>query len=60
MKRLRFTEEQIIGLLKERKPARRLAVSATRGYRSRLLQCKAKSGGMEALDARKLKAQPGN
>ena len=58
MKRSRFTEEQIIGILKEHEAGlptaevcRRHGISHASFYR-----CKAKFGGMEVSDARKLRA----
>ncbi len=57
MKRSRFTEEQIIGILKEaeagatgREVCRRYGISEQTLYR-----WKAKFGGLEASDARRLK-----
>ncbi len=58
MKRSRFTEEQIIGLLKEQEAGmptaevcRKHGISSATFYKY-----KAKYGGMEVSDARKLKA----
>ena len=58
MKRLRFTEEQIIGILKEHDAGakvedlcRRHGVSGATFYK-----WKAKFGGMEASDAKRLRA----
>jgi putative transposase len=58
MKRLRFSEEQIIGILKEQESGaatadvcRRHGVSSTTFY-----NWKAKYGGLEVSDARRLKA----
>ena len=58
MKRSRFSEEQIISMLKEQEAGsptaavcRKHGVSAASFYK-----CKAKFGGMDVSDARKLKA----
>jgi putative transposase len=58
MKRSRFTEEQIIGILKEHESGvptaevcRKYGISSATFYKY-----KAKYGGMEVSDARKLKA----
>jgi putative transposase len=58
MKRSRFTEEQIIGILKEQEAGaktadvcRKLGISDATFYKY-----KAKYGGMDVSDARKLKA----
>ena len=59
MKRSRFTEEQIIGILKEQEAGmptaevcRKHGISSATFYKY-----KAKYGGMDVSDARKLKAQ---
>lgn len=61
MKRSRFTEDQIIGILKEQESGqktedvfRRHGISSATFYKY-----KAKYGGMEVSDARKLKALEG-
>ena len=58
MKRSRFTEEQIIGILKEQESGVRTAdVCRKHGISSATFyKYKAKFGGLEVSDARKLKA----
>jgi putative transposase len=57
MKRSRFSEEQIIGILRGRKPeARRRMCAASTGSRARRYKWKAKFGGLDVSDARRLKA----
>ena len=58
MKRSRFTEEQIIGILKEHEAGAKTA-DLCRKYgisEATFFKWKAKFGGMEVSDARKLKA----
>ena len=57
MKRSRFTEEQIIGILKEREAgAKTVDVCRKHGISdATFYKYKAKYGGMEVSDARKLK-----
>ena len=68
MKRSRFTEEQIIGMLKEQEAGmptaevcRKHGISSATFYKCTFYKCtfykwKAKYGGLELSDARKLKA----
>jgi len=58
MKRSRFTEEQIIGILKEQEAGAKTAdVCRKHGIsEATFYKYKAKYGGMEVSDARKLKA----
>ena len=59
MKRSRFTEEQIIGILKEQEAGAKTAdVCRKHGISdATFYKYKAKYGGMDVSDARKLKAQ---
>ena len=58
MKRSRFTEEQVIGILKEQEAGAKTAdVCRKHGIsEATFYKYKAKYGGMEVSDARKLKA----
>ncbi|CCM79780.1 Insertion element ISR1 uncharacterized 10 kDa protein A3 [Rhizobium mesoamericanum STM3625] len=58
MKRLRFTEEQIIGILKEQEAGAKTAdICRKHGISdATFYKYKAKYGGMDVSDARKLKA----
>ena len=58
MKASRFTEEQIIGVLRSRRPGRRrLTHAAKHGISSATFyKWKAKYGGLEVSDAKRLKA----
>ncbi len=58
MKRSRFSEEQIIGILKEQEAGEKTAVVCRRHGISEatFYKYKAKFGGMEVSDARRLKA----
>lgn len=58
MKRSRFTEEQIIGILKEQEAGAKTADLCRKHGVSQatFFKWKAKYGGMEVSDARKLKA----
>jgi putative transposase len=58
MKRSRFTEEQIIGMLKEHEAGMKTAeICRTHGIsEATFYNYKAKYGGMEVSDARRLKA----
>ncbi len=58
MKRSRFTEEQIIGILKEQETGQRTAdVCRTHGISpGTFYKWKAKFGGMQVSDAKKLRA----
>ena len=58
MKRKRYTEEQIIGILKEHEAGRTAAELARQhGFsENTLYNWKAKYGGMEVSDAKRLKA----
>ena len=56
MKRLRFTEEQIIGLLREEAGAKTADVCRKHGVsEATFYKWKSKYGGMEVSDARRLK-----
>ena len=55
MKRGRFTEEQIIGVLKERRAEDRGSGAQARVSEATLYNWKAKYGGMEGSEAKRLK-----
>jgi putative transposase len=55
MKRKRFTEEQIIGVLREHEAGMK-AADLARKHGATLYNWKAKFGGMDVSDARRLKA----
>jgi putative transposase len=55
MKRARFTEEQIIGVLREHEAARRRPISRASTASRTLYNWKAKYGGMDVSEAKRLK-----
>ena len=61
MKRSRFTEEQIIGFLREQESGQKAADVCRRHgiWEATFYKYKAKFGGMDVSDARKLKALKG-
>jgi len=57
MKRVRFTEEQIIGVLKEQRPGRRPRIwrASTASQRRRSITGRPKYGGLDVSEAKRLK-----
>lgn len=58
MKRSRFTEEQIIGILKEQESGMKTADVCRRHgiWETTFYKCKTKYGGLQVSDAKRLKA----